>query len=362
MKLIIFAGGIGTRLWPLSRKNSPKQFHKIFGDETSMENSYNTIKKAFNPEDIFVSTGIDYVEHTKEVIPEIPEENIIVEPMVRDTAAAIAYAMLRISEKFPDEPVVIRWQNSLIKDPEAFIGALNEADQVFQNKEADFVYLTVPSRYPNTAVGWIKMDEKVRDLDNALGLYDFGGFTEKPDADTAQEYHDSGQYGWNPGCYITTPQFVLNSFKAKAPEFYEPMMRIKEAFGKENEWDVITEEFEKIEKISIDYALWEKLDHDGIKVVLADYGWFYVSTWKDLKIALQKETLDNITQGEVLTRDSNNNIIYNSDPDSFVTTFGVNDLAIINTPDGLLVCSMEKAEKIKELLAQIKDEGHEDYL
>jgi len=124
MKIIIFAGGAGKRLWPVSRANKPKQFQKIYGDETSLENSFNTIKGKFDIQNIFVSTGADFVEDVLKTLPNLPPKNLILEPVSRDTGPAVAYAMLKISEKYPNEPVVIRWQNSLIKDPVAFVKAL----------------------------------------------------------------------------------------------------------------------------------------------------------------------------------------------------------------------------------------------
>jgi mannose-1-phosphate guanylyltransferase len=358
MKIVIFAGGSGKRLWPLSRKNNPKQFQKLFGNETSLENSFNTINKKFNVEDIYISTGAEFVEEVYKTIPGLPRENLILEPESRDTAAAVAYAMLKISMKFPNEPVVIRWQNSLIKDSQSFVNALDEADKIFANKEANLIYLGVPSKYPNIGVGHIKLGKKLHDLEKAIALYEFDGFKEKPDEKTAEEYHRSGVYAWNPGCYITTPAYMLEQFSLYAPNLSSHISTIAENLGKNNEWQVIKEEFSKFEKVSIDYALWEKLPFDGIKVVFADYDWHYISTWNDLKTALRSGTdLENITSGDVKLMDSKNCLVYNLHGDKIIAAIGLEDIDIIDTKDGILICHSKYSAKVKNLYEDLSQHG-----
>ncbi len=357
MKIIIFAGGTGKRLWPLSRKKTPKQFLKLFNNESSLENSYNLIKRKFAVEDIYVSTNTDYVQDVLEIIPDLPKDNIIIEPISKDTGPAVMYAMLKISSKFPNEPVVIRWQNSLIKNPNKFIDALEEADSVFQSNAADMVYLAVESLYPNTGTGHIKLGEKLRDLNKAISLHNFGGFVEKPVFELAKQYHESGEYAWNPGCYITTPQFILSKLKEKNIELFNRIDRIREYLGSADEEKVTREEFEKMKKISIDYALWEKLDYDRVMVVLAEYGWHYVSTWSELKTALQNFPEENITKGKVRTLNSTDCLIYNFDDKKIVCGVGLDGIEIINTGDALLVVKKEHAAKVKDLVAELeKDE------
>ncbi|BCX13580.1 MAG: mannose-1-phosphate guanylyltransferase [Candidatus Dojkabacteria bacterium] len=346
MKIIIFAGGVGKRLWPLSTKKAPKQFQKLFGDETSLENSYRIIKEMFDENDIFVCTNEAYSDQVYDVIPNLPRENLIIEPESRDTGPAIANAMKFIAQKFPNEPVVIRWQNSLIKDTEAFLNALKDAKDVFEKKEGKFVYLCVPARYANTGVGYIKFGKKVRDTQNSMGIFEFEGFTEKPDLETATKYVQSGNYGWNPGCYVTTPQFVLEELKRVNPEFYNNLEEGK---------------FSKLEKISIDYLLWEHLNPQNIKVVLAEYGWYYVSTWKDLKIALENNPTDNVTKGQVFSFDSNNNLAFNFE-DKLVTLLGMENVAVINTPNATLVLNMEKAGDVKKLLEKLEENNLDNFL
>lgn len=357
MKIVIFAGGQGKRLWPLSRKKTPKQFQKIFGEETTLENSFNTIGKKFRPEDIFISTGEEFVEDVYRAIPSLPKENLILEPEARDTAAAVAYAMLRISQKFPDEPVVIRWQNSLIKDPEQFLKTLDFADSIFKNNEAELVYLAVPVKFPNTGVGYINLGNKVREGEHSIELYEFQGFKEKPNQEKAEEYFKSQSYCWNPGCYITTPKFLLDNLEKYAPQIYSPIRRIGDSIGRVDEHDVIVSEFKNIEKISIDYALWEKLPINGVKVVKSDYNWNYVSTWSDLKKALQSTSEENITKGNVEIIDSKNSLVYNYDEGKMIALVGVEGIQVIDCGDSLLICSEESAGKIKDLVSKLEEKS-----
>lgn len=363
MKVIIFAGGYGKRLWPLSRKDTPKQFQKLFGEETSLENSFKTISTKFKPEDIYISTGEKYSEQIFEVMPKFPKDNIIIEPESRDTAAAVAYAMAKISEKFPNEPVLIRWQNSLIKAPKKFAKALKDAEELFESGEANLVYLGVPSRYPNTTVGHIHLGELVTKLNNGNSVYKFKGFAEKPPKELAIKYHNSGEYLWNPGCYITTPSFILSQLEEHSPEIYKPIKKMLDAFGSKNEWEVVKTEFSKIPKISIDYALWEKLTGEGIKVISSEYDWHYVSTWADLKNALKSGTnLKNIEKGKVIELDTDNCLIYNYDGKKVIAAVGVSGINIIDTGDALVITSDERAGDVKKLLDILEEKGMEEYL
>lgn len=363
MKVIIFAGGYGKRLWPLSRKDTPKQFQKLFGDQTSLENSFETIQLKFKVKDIYISTGEMYADQINDVIPNFPKENIIIEPESRDTTAAVAFAMAKISEKFPNEPVLIRWQNSLIKAPKKFAKALTDAESLFQNGEANLVYLGVPSRYPNTTVGHIHLGNLITQLNNGNAVYNFKGFAEKPPKELAIKYHNSGEYLWNPGCYITTPNFILSKLEEHSPEIYKPIKKMLDAFGTKNEKEVVKKEFSKIPKISIDYALWEKLSGDGIKVISSEYDWHYVSTWADLKNALKSGTnLKNIEKGEVIELDTDNCLIYNFDKKRIIAAVGVTGINVVDTGDALLIVSDDRAGDVKKILDKLEEQGKENYL
>lgn len=346
MKVVIFAGGVGKRLWPISRQQNPKQFHKIFLNQTSLEHAYLPLEKKYGYKNIFIATGKDYVGFVKKILPQIPNENIIVEPCVRDNGPAVALAMSYLNSKYPNEAVLIRWQNSLIKDDVAFLNAIDEAELLLKQNEAKLVYLAVPSRFPNTSLGHIKVGEKIKDLKKAIALYNFDSFVEKPDIEKAKIYHTSLQYFWNPGTYITTPKFIIENLKLTSPEIYEKILKIENTDSIEE----INKTYESMPKISIDYALWEKLKPNGIKVVLAEYKWFYVSTWKDLKDALISKTEDNYLHGLSEVFDSKNVLLINHSKKKLICAVGLKDINIISTNDAIIILSDESASKVKDVV------------
>lgn len=350
MKIVIFAGGIGKRLWPLSRKDTPKQFQKIFNEETSLEHAYKPLVEAFGIENVYISTGEDFVEHTQKALPELKKENIIVEPLSRDNGPAVAFSMNKIAQSFPNEPVVIRWQNSLIKDNNSFISALLEAENILENKEASLIYLGVPSRYPNTNLGHIKLGEKIRDLKNAIALHKFDSFVEKPSIEKATQYHESRSFLWNPGCYVTTPNFILNNLRSTSPEIMQFIDQINENASDE----YIKEIYTKMPKISIDYALWEKLSPEGVMVVEAEYGWNYISTWSDVKKALSNFEGDNVSLGQTKVFESSDTLSYNYCNDKLLCTVGLKGINVISTDDAILVISDEYSAKLKDLLGSLE--------
>lgn len=363
MKVIIFAGGLGKRLWPVSRSKNPKQFQKIYGNETSLENSFNTIKNKFDVNDIFVSTGADFVEDVLKTLPNLPPSNLILEPMSKDTGPAVTYAMIKIHQKFPNEPVLIRWQNSIIKNTAAFIKAIGDAEKLFLDNEAQFVYLAVPSKFPNTNVGYIQATFEKLLPKTHNEVRKFVRFTEKPDIDTAKQYQKSNDYFWNPGCYITTPNFVLNSLKEYNKEMFDDfVVPIRNALGTEKEWDVTRICFDNAKKESVDYLLWEKLPSKGIKVIKTDYDWHYVSTWSDIKDALVHEHDSNFVVGDTLLGNVKNSVVANFSNKKILAAYEIKDLIIVSTDDAVLVISKDNAGKVKELVSELEKRGKTSFI
>jgi len=348
MKVIIFAGGMGKRLWPISTPESPKQFQKIFNDQTSLEHAYNPLRDEFGVENIFISTTEDFAQKTVETLKDFNPDNLILEPSTRDNGPAVAFAMNKISEKYGNEPIVIRWQNSVITNPKAFINAIRDAEKIINNKQADLVYLGVPSRYPNTSLGHIKIGDKLSDSENTMWFYEFEGFVEKPNLETAQKYHDSGNYLWNPGCYITTPNFILESLKITSPE----ISFVLDLINNEKDKLKIKELYSQMPKISIDYALWEKLNKQGIVVVKAEYGWYYISTWLDIKNFLLQNNLSTL-KGDVKQLNSSNVLAFNYNSKQKLCLVGVNGINVICTENAILVVSDEEVANVKKLVEEL---------
>lgn len=357
MKVVIFAGGLSSRLWPVARRGVPKAFHKILNNKTPFEDSYAGIRKIFNPEDIYVSAGIKDRDHIKELAPEIPEGNFILETRVVDTGPAVAYAMLRIQQKFPKEPVLIRWANSTIKDIQAFKDVITEANNFFSDEYTDLIFVGVPLLYPNPNIGHIKCLRPKTTLKGNLEVYNFGGFVEKPDLPLAKRYFKSDSFVGNPGIYITRPDYLLEQLERIDPKLYGIFERMKAAFGTDREEEVIKREFAKIDRISADYLFWENIDLSNIKVIVGEFGWRYISAWGQLKRALENNSDDNICKGSVKLIKSKNNLVYNLSESKIVATAGVEGLVIINTEDALLVTTVEDSALVRDLKKELEEDG-----
>lgn len=355
MKVVIFAGGLSSRLWPVAREGVPKAFHKILRDKTPLEESYGGIRAIFNPKDIFISAGMKDKKYIQSLAPDIPDENLILEPKVVDSGPAVAYAMLRIKQKFPREPVLIRWANSIIKDIDAFKDILHQADVAFKDKATDLIFVGTPLLYPNPNIGHIKCVGPKEDLTKHIELFSFGGFVEKPKLKLAKSYFESGEYVGNPGVYITRPEYMLEQLKNINPMLFNRFLRIEAALGTELEKEVIGREFDPIEKISVDYLFWENLDLSNTKVIVGEFGWRYISAWGELKKALQVNPKDNVTKGLVKAIKSENNLLYNLSDGKIVAVAGIEGLVVVNTDDAVLVTTVEKSALVRKLKKEIKE-------
>lgn len=349
MKAIIFAGGTGKRLWPLSRKNSPKQVTPLFENKTSLQHSLELIMHIVPPENIFIATSIDLKDDILSIVPWIKPDQLILESSVKDTGPALGYSLLKLYMSNPEEPVIIRWQNSLIKNPKKYARAVKHAGSLLKSKaDLDIVYITVPSKFPNARVGYIKRGKLINDYGNDIFQYEFKGFTEKPDIELAQRLHNGG-HGWNAGCYLTTPARFLKLIKTYAPGLYSDLDQIKRLIEKGEDEQSIYNVYDQINRISVDYIISENLVPDQTGLIFADYDWQYISTWDNLHYALKEKKNDNVVKGNVKTLDTQNTLIFNDDNKFLVATVGLTDICVVKHGNAVLVCSLQKASKVKQL-------------
>ncbi|MCS7317171.1 MAG: sugar phosphate nucleotidyltransferase [Candidatus Dojkabacteria bacterium] len=360
MKVVIFAGGFGKRLWPLSRKSIPKQFHKIYEDMTTLEHAYWPLAKKYGIENIYISTTKDYYDHIKGIIKNVSDSNLILEPSSRDNGPAVAYAMNYLYKKFPEDKILIRWQNSIIQNEQIFLFMLDKAEESFDQHKLDLVYFAVPIKFPSTNVGYIKVSEKLFSFGEDISVYKFESFIEKPSIDKAIEYFSNSKvYFWNPGTYITTPKFILENLSVTSPSIFNLIQRINEVSDEKE----ILRLYNLMPRISIDYALWEKLPNNNIHVFVSDYGWYYLSTWTDLKIALlnKQKGSTSFCKGLVELSDSSNNLILNYVKNKLVCLVGINNVNVINTEDVLLVVHDSKSAEIKKIYDMLDEKYNQKY-
>ena len=360
--VLIMAGGSGTRFWPLSTNERPKQFLDLVSEKTMIRETVDRVVKLIPAEKIFISTNIFYLDIIKKELPEIPEKNIIFEPMARDTAACIGYAALIIQKIYNDSVMAVLPSDHLIKKEKEFLESLEFA---FEKAEKDvIVTLGIKPSYPETGYGYIeyiKNKNSDKESDEKFEIYKVKSFREKPNKEIAEKYIEKGNYLWNSGMFIWKTEFILNEIKKYMEshklilEKMEEMINkidLNEFYGKKLS-DYIREGFEKFEKISIDFGVMEHTK--SVLVIPVDIDWNDVGSFKSLEDVFPKDKNNNIIQSEKFEEiDSEGNIIINKEHNKIIATIGLEDIVIVNTENALLVCHKEKSQEIKKYWGKLK--------
>ena len=354
MKIIILAGGGGTRLWPMSRKNKPKQFCKLTSNKTILEETLDRFKD-WSQEEIFIATTENLVVPLSELLPDFPVSNIIIEPNKRDTAPAMGYAALRLSLEDENEPIAFIPSDHYVGQVEKFIKAIQIAEEVIKKTEK-LLDISIHPTSPNTALGYTKISKRVMEKDG-IEFYQFEGHTEKPNFKMAQKYLEDGNYLWHANYYMWTPKLLLKAYKEHSPKIYADLMKIKEAIKKEDKTEV-DKIYSQMEKISIDYAIMEKMAPENVLIIKGDFDWKDIGAWDTLHENLMTKTDEkrNLVRGERLNIQTSNSIIYGEDS-KLIATVGLDDVVIVDTEDALLVCSKSKAQDIKKVIEELEIRG-----
>ena len=352
MKAVIFAGGVGTRLWPLSRKKSPKQFEKIVGNKSTLQLAVERLSPLFKPEDIYISTGKDYVKTVKKQISSISYENIIGEPEKKDVGPAVCLVMGMLSRKNPDEPVVILWSDHMIKKEKPFLRVIKSAGEIIKKKPNKIIFIGHKPRFASENLGWIEFGKKVFE-NQKINFYEFKSFKYRPDRQLVARYFKAQNFSWNLGYFVTTPRFIYSQFKRFTPRIYELVETILDS--KNNFTITLDREYTKMPEISFDNAIIEQLDPQSAYVINEDIGWSDVGAWEALKDALQKKIEENITQGNVLLEDSSDNLVYNYEAHKMLVGIDLDEHIIINTKDVLLVAKKTSSSKVKKLVKKLEE-------
>ncbi|MCL4354477.1 sugar phosphate nucleotidyltransferase [Patescibacteria group bacterium] len=357
MKIVIFAGGVGTRLWPLSRKNTPKQFEKIIGDKSTLQLAVDRLQPDFKPEDIYISTGKKYENLVRSHLPQIPSENFILEPEMRDVGPAVGVAMGIIGKKHPNSPVAIIWSDHFVKKERRFREVLTFAEKLVSEEGDSIIFIGQRARFANQNLGWLEFGEEVKEI-RGTKIFRFKKLIYRPSLEDAEKFLKSQNYAWNPGYFVTTPSFILSQYEKFAPDIWKGIMKIQDSVGKSNYEEVFEKIYPTFEKISFDNAILEKIDPQNVYVIAADLGWSDVGAWEALKEALEVTENENVTRGKVLIEDSSDNLVFNY-TDQLTVGIDLDKMLIINTDDVLLICSKNSVPKIKKLVESLNGTAHE---
>lgn len=358
MKIIVFAGGVGSRLWPLSRKNTPKQFGKIIADRSMLQIAVHKLFPEFQWKDIFISTGKQYADIISEQLPQLPKENIIVEPEMRDVGPAVGLVVSRLVKTHPDEPITLLWgSDHLVKNEELFRKILRTAERIIQKDKNKIVFIGQKPRYGNQNVGYIEFGPEVK-REGELPVYSFTGFQYSPPLEIAKQFATDGRHAWNLGYFATTPRFLWEQFEYSAPNLFAQLKRISDAYETPQYNDVLQEVYPTIEKITFDNAILERMNTRFGYVISADIGWSDIGAWEAMKEALSETIDSNVTKGKIMLEDSRDSIVHN-ETEQLVVGIDLDGLVVVSTHDVLLICPKESVPKIKKFVAGLKGTEHE---
>ena len=359
MKAVIFAGGVGTRLWPLSRKKSPKQFEKIVDGKSTLQLAVERLIPKLKPEDIFISTGKEYVKSVSDQLKQLPKTNIIGEPVRKDVGPAVAFVMGYLGKKYGEnEPVFISWSDHLVKHVKKFQKILNVAEEIIKTEENKIVFVGQKPRFASVNLGYIKFGKSIKTI-GETGLHEFMGFRYKPSKEVAEKYFKDNQHCWNLGYFISTPKFILKAFEKFIPPIYKLNQKIIASIDKTDFKNTFEKYYKKMPLINFDNAVLEQLDKNNAYVIVEDIGWSDVGAWEALKEALEKEKSDNITSGRVLLENSHDNLIYNYKEKQLIVGIDLDDMLIVNANDVLLVSKKSSVSKIKTIVEGFQGTEHE---
>lgn len=352
---IIMAGGIGSRFWPVSRTNHPKQFIDILGTgESLIQQTFNRFKTICDVKNIFIVTNEEYKELTLEQLPELDENQVICEPSRRNTAPCIAYANFKIEKLNPKANIIVSPADHLILKPEVFQKVMLKALS-YTEKHDDLLTIGINPSRPDTGYGYIKFKD-----DSNEGIYSVDEFTEKPELELAKKFISGGNYSWNSGMFIWRVDVIQNAMKSLLPEVYELFSAGKSHYNSAEEAKFIEATYSKCPEISIDYGVMEKAKN--VKVINADFGWSDLGTWGSLYDHLELDKDGNgVIEGNVEVVNGSGNIaLFPKNKKAVIQ--GVSDYIIVDTENAFLLCKKENEQEIKKFVEQMRSKGETKYL
>ncbi len=353
---LIMAGGRGERFWPMSRKSMPKQFLPLTGtDQTMIQSTVERILPMVAIEDIYIATNREYKGLILKQLPDLPEENILCEPMAKNTAPCIGWGAVTIRKKYGDAMMIVLPSDHLVQQPALFRRVLKNAVRTAE-ETGGLVTLGISPKTPDTGYGYIQYDtEEGSGFESAFKVK---RFVEKPDPETAKAYLASGEYLWNSGMFIWRASTILKEMKEKLPGNYKLLEQIGAAIGTEQEDEVVEGAFALMESISIDYGVMEKADN--VYVLPSSFGWDDVGSWLAVGRINPGNDMGNVIKGDIVSVNTSRCIVQGGK--KMIAMVGMEDTIVVDTEDALLVCAKDSAGEIKKVLEVLKAVNRQELL
>lgn len=360
---LIMAGGGGTRLWPLSRADKPKQLLPLVEEQSMFKVSVERLAPVFAPDHIYIVTGSKYVEDLQADAPEIPSGNFIVEPYGKESGPAAMLAITIIQKRDPQAVIAILTADHHIRDREAFCNVLRAAYELAE--EDHIVTLGIKPSFGSTGFGYIRLGKEPLGVSQGHKYFRSRGFTEKPSAAIAKAFYESGEYNWNSGMFIWKASRAQDELQRQQPDMYACLQELAEVIDTPNYQTKLVVIWEKIERISLDIAVMEGAQN--MVIIPVNIGWNDVGDWSALYEVLPRDDNGNCVknqkqEGAAHFIKSKNTLVYSDDNGKLIVAIGLENIVIVETPMALLVCHREHTQDIKELVARLRASGNINYL
>ena len=358
LQAVIMAGGSGTRFWPQSRRHLPKQFLQMTGNQTLIQQASDRSQPAIPVDRTWIVTGAAHAVETARQLPDVPANQILVEPCGRNTAPCVGLAAIQLLANDPDAIMLVMPADHVISPTSKFQEAIAEATRVIGEDPSTLVLFGIEPEYPSTGFGYIQRGERIES--KLCPVYRVSSFREKPDLTKATEFVNSGEFYWNCGIFVWRAQTILDALKEFSPEITDCLERIRPAIGTDRWQETLEVEFPKMPSISIDCAVLERASKQ-VRVLEAPFEWDDVGSWQALPRLFPADQQGNTTNGLCCVVDTTDCILRTRE-DHLIATIGVNDLIIVHTPTATLVADKQDENALKKLIAAIEAQGLTPYL
>ena len=356
---VIMAGGGGTRLWPISRKDRPKQLLPLLGEETLFQGTVARLIDLFPPERILVVTVERQAEEMRKQVPEIPPENYLIEPAPRGTASVVGLAAVVLRHRDPEAAMAILPSDHFIRNRDLFHYLLREAFDVA--RQNTLVTLGITPAFPSTAYGYIQQGEPLN-ANFKYPVYRVKRFKEKPDEKTAQEFLRSRDHSWNSGMFIWRADAILAEIERQMPDLYSALTKIAACWGTPQQDEVLRPLWQNVKVETIDYGVMERAEQ-VVVLPAGGLGWNDVGSWDTLFDVLFPDMNGNVsTASQHLALETHNSLVYGSNGERLIVTIGIDDTVIVDAGDVLLVCKSDQAQKVRDVVEHLKKHRQEKYL